>query len=130
MSKISAKDRKIVGQLLDNPKQYRKAMRESQGVFWGRLGVTQSGGSRYESGRDMPESTAMLATLYALGYVSDEDLCAVRGLLAPFYEKSTPQKEPVPEVVRPRLRSSALQRASARATPATGAAPARLRAPR
>ena len=37
----------------------------NQQDFWGRVGVTQSGGSRYESGRDIPESTqALLALVY------------------------------------------------------------------
>lgn len=32
----------------------RKSLGQNQMEFWNRLGVTQSGGSRYESGRDMP----------------------------------------------------------------------------
>lgn len=32
----------------------RKKLRLNQSEFWGRFGVTQSGGSRYESGRDIP----------------------------------------------------------------------------
>ncbi|PLX76734.1 MAG: hypothetical protein C0607_03470 [Azoarcus sp.] len=115
--KSSAKDRKLITELVINTKQYRRSLRESQAVFWGRLGVTQSGGSRYESGRDMPQSAAMLAALYALGYVSDDELREVRELLAPFYGTKTPKQE-VPEIVRPRLRSSAVQRAARRPTPA------------
>lgn len=36
---------------------------QNQQKFWTTLGVTQSGGSRYESGRDMPEPTKMLMDL-------------------------------------------------------------------
>ena len=37
----------------------------NQKEFWGRVGVTQSGGSRYESGREMPEAVqALLALVY------------------------------------------------------------------
>lgn len=33
----------------------------NQTEFWSRLGVTQSGGSRYESGRKPPKAVAVLA---------------------------------------------------------------------
>jgi hypothetical protein len=35
----------------------------NQAEFWGRIGVTQSGGSRYESGRDMPQQVTLLLHL-------------------------------------------------------------------
>lgn len=35
----------------------------NQAQFWGRIGVTQSGGSRYESGRKIPAPTALLLNL-------------------------------------------------------------------
>ena len=35
----------------------------NQSEFWGRIGVTQSGGSRYENGRTMPRPTAILFDL-------------------------------------------------------------------
>lgn len=37
-----------------NPKEVRLRLGLNQQEFWGRIGVTQSGGSRYESGRAMP----------------------------------------------------------------------------
>lgn len=37
---------------------------ENQSVFWSRLGVTQSGGSRYESGRKMSRPVRMLLALH------------------------------------------------------------------
>lgn len=39
----------------------RRKLNLSQGEFWGRIGVTQSGGSRFEAGRAMPKPTAGLA---------------------------------------------------------------------
>lgn len=41
----------------------RRKLGLSQSEFWGALQVTQSGGSRYESGRDMPEQVALLLHL-------------------------------------------------------------------
>ena len=35
-----------------NPREIRHRLGLNQQEFWGRIGVTQSGGSRYESGRD------------------------------------------------------------------------------
>lgn len=37
--------------------------RQSQAQFWGNLGVTQSGGSRYESGRSIPTPVRLLIML-------------------------------------------------------------------
>lgn len=39
----------------------------NQSEFWKRVGVTQSGGSRYENGRPMPLPTAMLFELVYMG---------------------------------------------------------------
>ena len=40
---------------ISNPRQVRNRLRLNQQDFWARIGVTQSGGSRYESGRRMPK---------------------------------------------------------------------------
>lgn len=39
----------------------------NQSEFWKRIGVTQSGGSRYETGRAMPKPVAMLFELVYMG---------------------------------------------------------------
>lgn len=39
----------------------------NQSKFWSRIGVTQSGGSRYENGQNMPKPTAMLFELVYMG---------------------------------------------------------------
>ena len=42
--------------------------------FWARYGVTQSGGSRYESGRNIPKPLAILLWLHRSGKVTDKVL--------------------------------------------------------
>jgi DNA-binding transcriptional regulator YiaG len=44
-------------------REHRRLLRLNQKDFWSRLGVTQSGGSRYESGREMPEPVQILCIL-------------------------------------------------------------------
>jgi len=58
---------------------YRRALAENQGTFWRRFGVTQSGGSRYETGRTIPRPVRLLITLYAAGKITDEDLSVAAG---------------------------------------------------
>lgn len=43
--------------------EVRRTAGLNQSEFWGRIGVTQSGGSRYETGRPMPKPVAMLFDL-------------------------------------------------------------------
>lgn len=44
-------------------KEYRKKHGINQKDFWSKLGVTQSGGSRYETGRAIPKPVQMLLDL-------------------------------------------------------------------
>lgn len=44
-------------------RRLRNQLGLSQQAFWSRLGITQSGGSRYESGRIPPKPVRMLADL-------------------------------------------------------------------
>ncbi|MEO8631120.1 MAG: helix-turn-helix transcriptional regulator [Betaproteobacteria bacterium] len=48
---------------LTNPREIRHRLGLNQQDFWGRIGVTQSGGSRYESGRSMPKPVRELLRL-------------------------------------------------------------------
>lgn len=41
----------------------RRKLGLNQSEFWSKLGITQSGGSRYESGRDMPWAVSQLLRL-------------------------------------------------------------------
>ena len=43
-----------------NLERLRKQAKLSQEEFWGRIGITQSGGSRYEAGRTVPEPVRLL----------------------------------------------------------------------
>ena len=55
----------------------RKRIGLTQLYFWKHLGVTQSGGSRYESGRRIPAPTRKLIyAVYVLGNVHPADLAA------------------------------------------------------
>ena len=46
-----------------NPREIRRRLRLNQHQFWSQIGVTQSGGSRYESGRRMPKPVRELLRL-------------------------------------------------------------------
>jgi transcriptional regulator with XRE-family HTH domain len=48
---------------ITNPRQIRNRLSMNQQEFWARVGVTQSGGSRYESGRKMPKPVRELLRL-------------------------------------------------------------------
>lgn len=55
-------------------RRFRMSKRESQEKFWGRFGVTQSSGSRFETGLGIPPPVAILVKLYVEGKLSDGDL--------------------------------------------------------
>ncbi|MBI3146348.1 MAG: helix-turn-helix transcriptional regulator [Pseudogulbenkiania sp.] len=57
-----------------NPREVRRKLGLNQVEFWSKIGVTQSGGSRYESGRNMPRPTR---ELYRLVHVERVDLAKV-----------------------------------------------------
>ena len=46
-----------------NPREIRRRLGLNQEQFWTQIGVTQSGGSRYESGREMPKPVRQLLRL-------------------------------------------------------------------
>jgi DNA-binding transcriptional regulator YiaG len=52
----------------------RKKEGLNQKDFWAPYGVTQSGGSRYESGRNIPKPLAILLWLHRSGKVTDKVL--------------------------------------------------------
>lgn len=58
------------------PRDIRQRLGLNQQEFWGKVGVTQSGGSRYESGRAMPKPVRELVRLV---HVEGIDLAYVRG---------------------------------------------------
>ncbi|WP_115617069.1 helix-turn-helix domain-containing protein [Chromobacterium vaccinii] len=64
---------------INNPREIRRQLGLNQSDFWSRVGVTQSGGSRYESGRNMPKPVRELVRLVHveqidLAKINHEDL--------------------------------------------------------
>jgi transcriptional regulator with XRE-family HTH domain len=59
-----------------NPADVRRKLGLNQSEFWGKIGVTQSGGSRYESGRSMPRPVRELLRLV---HIEGIDLGRARG---------------------------------------------------
>ncbi|WP_374419359.1 transcriptional regulator [Chromobacterium sp.] len=60
--------------VIPQPREIRLKLGLNQQEFWGRVGVTQSGGSRYESGRNMPKAVRELVRLV---YIEQIDLATV-----------------------------------------------------
>jgi len=65
---------KLFDQVL-NPREIRRRLGLNQEQFWTQIGVTQSGGSRYESGREMPKPVRELLRLV---HVEQVDLSQVK----------------------------------------------------
>lgn len=57
------------------PREIRRKLGLNQHDFWSKVGVTQSGGSRYESGRNMPRPVRELVRLV---HIEKVDLSKVR----------------------------------------------------
>lgn len=53
----------VFGKFKGDPRELRKKKGMNQSEFWSAIGITQSGGSRYESGRNMPKPVAELVRL-------------------------------------------------------------------
>ena len=58
------------------PRHLRQRLGLNQQEFWSAVGVTQSGGSRYETGRSMPKPVCELLRLV---HVEGIDLARARG---------------------------------------------------
>lgn len=68
---------------------YRRRVRESQKVFWARFGVTQSRGSRFELGANIPKPVMILLRLYFEARITDDDIAMVN-------QKRVPAHRPAP----------------------------------
>jgi transcriptional regulator with XRE-family HTH domain len=66
---------KLAGKTV-KPRNLRQRLGMNQQEFWLAVGVTQSGGSRYESGRNMPKPVRELVRLV---HVEGIDLARARG---------------------------------------------------
>lgn len=60
------KHKKAIDKALADPRTYRGEV--NQANFWNKFGVTQSGGSRYENGRDMDKPLRTLIALDVMGH--------------------------------------------------------------
>lgn len=58
----------------DRVREIRRLAALNQSEFWSRIGVTQSGGSRYESGRTIPKPVRSLLTI---AYGSEKEAAAL-----------------------------------------------------
>jgi len=66
----------LQGALAQSPKELRIQLGLTQGGFWAPVGVSQSGGSRYETGRKLPAS---ISTLLHLVHIEGVDLGTLKG---------------------------------------------------
>ncbi len=67
----------------DRIRESRRRASMTQSEYWSRFGVTQSGGSRYETLRAIPLPTAMLIWLHETGRLTDKDLADARKAIKP-----------------------------------------------
>ena len=75
---MAAKPKTYTG---DDVVALRKKLSLNQSEFWSPLGVTQSGGSRYESGRKIPRPVQkLLAIAYGTKAQSQQQTAALRGV--------------------------------------------------
>ena len=66
---------------IKNYRELRRKMDIRQSEFWSRIGVTQSGGSRYEAMRKVPKPTQTVIDLtYGPLNAAVERLAAMRGI--------------------------------------------------
>ncbi len=70
---------------ISNPREIRRKLGLNQHDFWSKVGVTKRGGSRYESGRNMPRPVRELVRLVHIEHIDlskiKKDDLAVAALL-------------------------------------------------
>ncbi len=83
---IGKKQARFAKEAVNYPREQRKRLAGTtlgtQAQFWRQYGVTQSGGSRYEGGREMDTPLRTLMILHLSGVITDEQLEAARLLSA------------------------------------------------
>jgi transcriptional regulator with XRE-family HTH domain len=78
-------------QRLADPRAIRQRLGLNQQDFWGQIGVTQSGGSRYESGREMPKPVRELLRLVHVDRLNLRNVTRNDLLLLGYLKKSQPK---------------------------------------
>ncbi len=96
---------------ISNPGDIRRKLNLNQSEFWGAIGVTQSGGSRYESGRNMPRPVRELLRLV---HIEGIDLSRVKSEYMAIAEHLKRTNPALYERTRNAVRSSSGKRPSAR----------------
>jgi transcriptional regulator with XRE-family HTH domain len=98
--------------IVANPREIRRRLGLNQQEFWTKIGVTQSGGSRYESGRNMPKPVRELLRLV---HVEQIDLARVKREdleVAAYLKENDPQRfKTLKTAVRSRRRNGGPSRA-------------------
>ena len=97
-----------------NPREIRRRLGLNQEQFWTQIGVTQSGGSRYESGREMPRPVRELLRLV---HVEQIDLTQVKRV---DFEIISYLKEAHPDLYRSLRRAARGRRNAQGLAPAPG----------
>ncbi|KPK26541.1 MAG: XRE family transcriptional regulator [Betaproteobacteria bacterium SG8_40] len=78
-------------QRLSDPRAIRQRLGLNQQDFWGQIGVTQSGGSRYESGREMPKPVQELLRLVHVDRLNLRNVTRIDLLALAHLKKSQPK---------------------------------------
>jgi len=65
----------MMARITNSPREIRRNLDINQKDFWSKVGVTQSGGSRYENGRNMPKPVSELLRIV---YVDRIDLLNIQ----------------------------------------------------
>ncbi len=100
-----------------NPREIRRRLGLNQEQFWTQIGVTQSGGSRYESGREMPKPVRELLRLV---HVEQIDLSQVKRV---DFEIISYLKESHPDLYRSLRRAARGRHHGAPAAPGADSGP-------
>ncbi len=77
-------------QRISNPRAIRQRLGMNQQDFWGQIGVTQSGGSRYESGREMPKPVRELLRLVHVDRLNLRNVTRNDLMVLDYLKKSQP----------------------------------------
>jgi transcriptional regulator with XRE-family HTH domain len=75
---------------ISNPRAIRQRLGMNQQDFWGEIGVTQSGGSRYESGREMPKPVRELLRLVHVDRLNLRNVTRNDLMVLSYLKKSQP----------------------------------------
>jgi len=76
---------------INNPRDLRRKLGLNQSEFWSKVGVTQSGGSRYETGRRIPRPVRELLRLVHVEGIALSKAKGADFAVGAYLRKSNPQ---------------------------------------